>query len=161
MGDPDRPAQRRLTARMWTSAGWLTGTLHVPIDVPLLSFLNREEEFLTLTDAQLPWQRKALPFLALQRNAALVVVPETEEVEGATEGPVSHQVSCLLDGGVVMGTLRLPRDERVSDRLTRRQRFFVLRDCTVGIDVDGGRQTIEGTPAAIINGRGLVGVAET
>ena len=148
---------------MWTSAGWLTGTLHVPVDIPLLSFLNRPDDFLTLTEVQLPWQRNPLPFLALQRNATLLVIPEVDEVEGATEGPVSHQVSCLLQGGVVMGTLRLPHDERVSDRLTRRQRFFVLRDCTVGIDAnaDGDRQTIEGTPAAILNGSRLVGVAET
>lgn len=160
MDGPRAGAHRQVTCRMWTSAGWIGGTLHVPMDTPLLAFLNSDLAFLSLTNVKLPWQDQPLAFLALQTDAIAVVIPAAAELEGMSGGAVAHQVQCLLEQGVVMGTLRLPTDERVSDRLTRRQRFFLLRGVTLGLE-ENERQSVETLSAVVINGAKLLGVAET
>jgi hypothetical protein len=149
-----------VAARIWTSSGWIVGTFHVPTAQPLLAFLNHTEDFFRLTDVQLPWQSRTLDFLALQRNAMQLVLPHAGELDSDGDGAVPHQVSCLLEGGVVMGTLGLPERERVSDRLIALQHFFVLRDCTVGLDYQAGRSSVESASRAVINASRVIGVAE-
>lgn len=136
------------------------GTFHVPAGETLLGVLDRSK-FFTLTHVTLPQGGDALPFFALSRTATVLILPgATGIVTPAPEGHVHHQVSCLLERGVVMGALHLPASVRVSDHLIGTERFFVLGDCTVGIDAGGRGGSVEATHAAILNAQRVVGVAE-
>lgn len=157
--DSERVKQRTVAARVYTPSGWIHATFHLPAELAFLAFLNRTEDFFTLTSVYLPWQQKPLDFLALQRSAALLVLPDPSEAGTVDEGMIPHQVSCLLQGGVVMGTLHLPKEERVSDRLMHGGHFHALRNCTVGLDATAGAR-VEGAPAALVNATRVVGIAE-
>lgn len=148
--------QKKIPSRIYTPSGFILGTFHVSERQSLVSHLE-SNDFFTLTDVTLPRQSRPLPFLALQRSATLLVVPSGAEPVTGIEGGVVHQVSCLLSGGVVMGALRLPDKERVSDHLMGTKGFVVLRDCTIGVDESG---RVEATQVALVNARAVVGVAE-
>ncbi|MBW2211722.1 MAG: hypothetical protein JRG67_11890, partial [Deltaproteobacteria bacterium] len=96
--------------RLFTPTGWVIGTLHVPEGVGLLPFLNGDEAFFRMTNED--------ALLGLH--------------EGDTR--TRHDVACLFDGGLVMGTLPLPKGVRVSDELMQSEEFFAIEDCTLGID---------------------------
>jgi hypothetical protein len=161
MSDAPPTVQRKqVPSRIFTQAGWIIGTFHLSLDEDLPTHLNRSE-FFTLTEVKLPHQMRPLPFMALQRTATILVLPgDPSVVPEAPAGTVVHQVSCLLEGGVVMGALRLPRDLRVSDHLIGASRFFVLRDCTVGLDRTSGTPSVEAASAALVSAQRVVGVAE-
>ena len=127
--------QSAATVRMYTPAGWVIGTLHVPDGATLLAFLNGDDSFFRMTNVSLPEQPRTISFLALQRKAVLLVVPG-EDAQGEYErrGSALHDVACLFDGGLVMGTLALDEGVRVSDELMQSKEFFAIEDCTVGID---------------------------
>jgi len=161
MTDAARPEQRKVTARIYTPSGWILATFHVPTGQGFTDFLNASKDFFALTEVQLPRQTKPLAFLALQRTAAILLMPEDREIGEPEDGSVTHQVSCLLEGGVLMGALRLPESMRVSDHLMdRSSRFLVLRDCTVGLDAAGGNASVEAASVAIVNSGRVVGVSE-
>ncbi len=160
MGEVPTTPHTQVVSRIFTSSGWVVGTFHVPAGDSLLSHLERSK-FFTLTDVVLPQGGDALPFFALSRDATVLILPgEPEAVKPSAQGEVLHQVSCLLEKGVVMGTLHLPGEVRVSDHLLGTERFFVLGDCTVGIDAGGRGGSVEAAAATILNAQRVVGVAE-
>lgn len=155
------PSQRKLGTRFLTPSGWVVGTLHVPDKQPLLAFLNATEAFFRLTNVSLPEQPESLPFLALARHAALIVVPPSDAHLGIEVHPnyVRHEVVCLFDGGLLMGTLPLPSGVRVSDELMHSEQFFVVENCTVGLD-SAVEATMEAEPLVLVQASQLFGVAE-
>ena len=162
MGDTsERPAQRRVRARIYTPSGWLTGTLHVLEDQPLLGFLEGDRGFFTLTDVKIPGQPQALPFLALQRRAAVLVVPSGDgPFSPPHDTPVRHAVSCLFAGGVLLGTLPLAEDVRVSDALMEAPGFFLLEDCTIAVDRPGAPPVAEAASHVFVHAPAILGVSE-
>ncbi len=160
MGEAPQTPHTQVVSRIFTSSGWVVGTFHVPAGESLLSLLERSK-FFSLTEVVLPQGGDALPFFALAREATVLVVPgEPDAVDPAAQGGIKHQVSCLLEHGVVMGTLHLQNGVRVSDHLIGAKRFFVVGDCTVGIDADERGGSMEAATAAILNAQRVVGVAE-
>ena len=160
MGDAPQTPHTQVVSRIFTTSGWVVGTFHVPSGASLLGLLDRSK-FFTLTNVTLPQGGDPLPFFALSRIATVLILPgEGATLNPTAQGEVKHQVSCLLEKGVVMGALHLPADVRVSDHLVGTERFFVLGDCTVGIDAGGRGGSVEATPAAILNAQRVVGVAE-
>jgi len=149
------------TVRLFTPAGWVIGTLHVPAGVGLLPFLNSQQAFYRMTNVSLPDQPQTIPFLALQRKAVLVVVPGEDAHLGLHEADsgARHEVACLFDGGLVMGTLRLPRGVRVSDELMQSQEFFAIEDCTLGIDASP-EPVMEAEKLVLVHAAEMFGVAE-
>ena len=149
------------TVRLFTPTGWVIGTLHVPKGVGLLPFLNGDEAFFCMTNVSLPEQPRTIPFLALQRNAVLIVVPGEKVLLGVHEDNtrVRHEVACLFDGGLVMGTLPLPKGVRVSDELMRSKEFFALEDCTLGIDASP-EPIMEAEELVFVHAAQMFGVAE-
>jgi len=149
------------TVRLFTPTGWVIGTLHVPEGMGLLPFLNGGEAFFRMTNVSLPEQPRTIPFLALQRKAVFVVVPG----EGATLGihepadQVRHEVACLFDGGLVMGTLPLPKGVRISDELMQSEEFFAIEDCTLGIDASP-EPIMEAEELVFVHAAEVFGVAE-
>lgn len=149
------------TVRFFTPTGWVIGTLHVPEGTGLLPYLNRDEAFFRMTNVSLPEQPRTIPFLALQRKAVLIVVPGEDTLLGIHEDPdrQRHEVTCLFDGGLVMGTLCLPRGVRVSDELMHSQEFFAIEDCTLGIDASP-EPTMEAEELVFVHAAEMFGVAE-
>jgi hypothetical protein len=149
------------TVRLFTPTGWVIGTLHVPEGVGLLPFLNGGEAFFRMTNVSMAEQPQTIPFLALQRKAVLIVVPG----EGATLGLQDdeererHEVACLFAGGLVMGTLPLPKGVRVSDELMHSEEFFAIEDCTVGIDASPD-PVMEAEELVFVHAAEMFGVAE-
>jgi len=149
------------TVRLFTPAGWVIGTLHVPPGFGLLPFLNGGEAFFRMTNVSLPEQPRTIPFLALQRKAVLVVVPGEDAVLGLhdVDHRARHEVACLFDGGLVMGTLPLPKGVRVSDELMQSQEFLAIEDCTLGID--GSPEPImEAEELVLVHAAEMFGIAE-
>ena len=149
------------TVRLFTPTGWVIGTMHVPVGVGLLPFLNGDESFFRMTNVSLPEQPQTIPFLALQRKAVLIVVPGEKTLLGLDEDAQGerHEVACLFNGGVVMGTLPLPKGVRVSDELMQSQRFFAIEDCTLGIDASP-EPVMEAEELVFVHAAEMFGVAE-
>jgi len=149
------------TVRLFTPTGWVIGTMHVPEGVGLLPFLNGDESFFRMTNVSLPEQPRTIPFLALQRKAILVVVPGEDALLGIHDdkGGVRHEVACLFDGGLVMGSLPLPRGVRVSDELMQSQEFVAIENCTLGIDASP-EPIMEAEELVFVHAPQMFGVAE-
>lgn len=157
------PIQRKAPVRLFTDSGWMTGTLHVPEKEPLLDFLNSDRTFFTLTEVALQHGAK-LPFLALARNAILLIEPTEEELVesiGRTSTRTKlRQVSALFQGGMIMGTLALPADSRVSDEVMAASGFLVVGNCTIGLDAPDGPPAMEAALTVLVSAARLIGVAE-
>ncbi len=149
------------TVRLFTPTGWVIGTLHVPEGMGLLPFLNGDDAFFRMTNVSLPEQPRTIPFLALQRKAVFVVVPGEDVKLGIHEpnAHVRHEVTCLFDGGLVMGTLPLPKGVRVSDELMQSEEFFAIEDCTLGIDASP-EPIMEAEELVFVHAAEVFGVAE-
>ncbi len=149
------------TVRLFTPSGWVIGTLHVPVGLGLLPFLNGDEAFFRMTNVSLPEQPRTIPFLALQRKAVLIVVPGEDALLGLHEddGRERHEVACLFDGGMVMGTLPLPEGMRVSDELMQSKEFFAIEDCTLAIDASP-EPIMEAEELVLVHAAEMFGIAE-
>jgi len=127
----------------------------------LLPFLNGGEAFFRMTNVSMPAQPETIPFLALQRKAIFIVVPGEGAVLGLEQDDrrKRHEVACLFDGGLVMGTLSLPKGVRVSDELMESKEFFAIEDCTVGIDASPD-PVMEAEKLVFVHAAEIFGVAE-
>ncbi|MCB9619634.1 MAG: hypothetical protein H6721_22940 [Sandaracinus sp.] len=163
MTSEERPELRLVPVRTLTPAGWIVGTLHVPKAMPLIDFLEAPRAFVSLSDVKLPTGSE-LPFFALAKSALILVQPQPEELVEAvtrTSGRSRlRQVSCLFEGGLVMGTLALPSDHRVSDELLASNGFFVLGHCTIGVDAPAKTPVMEAGIHVIVHSPRLLGVTE-
>ena len=134
--------------------------MHAPAEQGLLPFLNGEEGFFRMTNVSLPEQPRTIPFFAIQRKAVLIVVPgEGAELGTHERGTVRHEIACLFDGGLVMGTLPLPDGVRVSDELMQSREFFAIEDCTLGIDASP-EPIMEAEELVFVHAAEMLGVAE-
>lgn len=159
-----RPEQRKVSAHLYTPAGWMLGTFHVPRRGGFVDHLNQAKGFFTLTEVTLTGRAQQIPFFALQRSAVIfcVLSPDETFLYGENrQAPVMKQVSCLLEMGVLHGTLEMPPQIRVSDYLTSGAGFITLRNCNVllGTSAHGGvveqrYQTI------ILNSERVIGVSD-
>lgn len=127
----------------------------------MLPFFNGDEAFFRMTNVSLPAQPQTIPFLALQRKAVLLVVPGEDALLGLHEHPEQerHEVACLFDGGLVMGTLPLRKGVRVSDELMQSEEFFAIEDCTLGIDASP-EPIMEAEELVFVHAAEMFGVAE-
>lgn len=155
-----RPKQRSISVAVYTSAGWVSGSVSAPPLQGLIDFLNQSKGFVKLTGVTLP-SGAALPFFALQRKAAVVVVPLTEDekpgrtVVGATS---PRLVSILLDSGALTGVIDVVSNLRVSDYLMQHTDFIGLRDCEMHVAAPGVAPGA--IPYAIVNAERIIGASE-
>ncbi len=158
-----RPDQRQVSAKIFTPIGWLSGSLHVGRSNTLLESVNAMKTFIKLTDVELSETGKKMPFLALQRNTVQLIVPEEStdrlEIFQSTDA-VPKDVVCLLEAGVVKGTVRLLPDIRVSDFMAKSTGFFALRDCSSAIWQTNEGSASQAVPSVLINALRIVGVSE-
>lgn len=152
-----RPPQRTIPARILTPAGWMTGTFHVSRLHSFLDYASQAASFFTLTHVTLPGQKDALPFLALRRSAARVILPSCDESQLMLSPPQGetdeHKVRCMLEAGVLSGMLTLKRRVRVSDFLAHHVGYLMLRDCLLG-------EARISAPVAFVSSSAVVAIAD-
>ena len=160
-----RPEQQSIPARIFTTAGWVSGFVRAAKRHVWLDHLNTCGPWIKMTDVVLPARQEKVSFFALARTSAVLVEP-TEPDPGLAMQPILgekkvHQVDCLLDVGVAHGTLELPPNIRVSDHLAQKTDFMALRDCRLQLFGRYGEATLEmQLKLAFINCGRIVGVSE-
>lgn len=161
------PTQNHIQVLIFTPSGWIRGMIHVPEVQNLFAFLNTSDEILKVTDAVLPGAPQAHPFLALQKSATLLVVPQPGQNLGKTPepSPVPKErrlVTCLLTLGSIRGRLDVPESRRTSDFLIRSPRFMELHQCHIGPNpyLDPKEASGEALPLVYVNASAMVGTTE-
>jgi hypothetical protein len=159
-----RSRLRRVPIDALTALGWLNGTLHVPSHLVLSEFLALGSHPLKLTEAQVPNEPDRLPFVALRRDALVIVTPGlAEEGEGteASDYTTDLQVACLLPMGLLRGTLRVIYNLRLSDHLQQTGHLLTLNRCLLA--PYGGTANSPGARGlhqAIVNLNHALGISE-
>ena len=161
-----RPRLRRVPIEALTGRGWLNGTLHVPSHLALSDFLALGSQPLKLTEAQVPDEPDRLAFVALRRDALVIVAPGlAEEGDGAEPSAYTTdlQIACLLPMGLLRGTLRVIYNLRLSDHLRLQSGFIVVRDAqwtphrVAGEAQQDARRTL---PCVLVNAALVIGIEE-
>jgi hypothetical protein len=160
-----RPKTRSVTATVHTSAGWIRGTFTLPAIQGFLDFLNQSKGFHKLVNVTLP-DGSEVPFLAVPRSAALALVPNQDDQNlqsrNLTGATAAHRILCLLDAGVIRGTLETANNLRVSDYLMQHSDFIALRDATIDFgSTPLGSDVAQPIPFIVILASGVVGVSES
>ncbi|MFN8012405.1 MAG: pentapeptide repeat-containing protein [Holophagaceae bacterium] len=163
-GGKYHPPLKQIPALIFTTAGWIRGTFHVPVMHGFMDYLQRSGELLKLTDVTLPHLKKQLDFFGLRRISALMIIPDCEEellslpmIMGKND---TFTASFLLESGSVTGNVTIEADIRISDYLNQ-SRFLVLRDTIVGSHGGtGGKGQSARFPLLILNSHGIIGTSE-
>ena len=168
--DTASPAQRaqttmrRVTVNALSDAGWVTGSLHVPLQVRLIDYMNRAPDFLSLTDVFMEAHTQGIPFFALQRHAIVFLIVEGQEEPQSVEdtGIVEeHLISCLLVMGSLVGKVMVKPGVRLSDALAKRKKFMPVTECTYRLRVPRTKDiTEEYRPFVLLNCDKIVGLSE-
>ncbi|MBK8726702.1 MAG: pentapeptide repeat-containing protein [Holophagaceae bacterium] len=163
-GGKYHPPLKHIQALIFTTAGWIRGTFHVPVMHGFMDYLQRSGELLKLTDVTLPHLKKQLDFFGLRRISALMIIPDCEEellslplITGKND---TFTASFLMESGSVTGNVTIEADIRISDYLNQ-SRFLVLRECIVGSHGGGaGKGQSARFPLLILNSHGIIGTSE-
>ncbi|MGK2856141.1 MAG: hypothetical protein ACSLFQ_02920 [Thermoanaerobaculia bacterium] len=126
-------SHRTVPVAIRSSAGWVTGRIHLDGETSLLRHLNESGAFFRLTDVQLPGEKRLRQFFAIHvREAAFVVPLDCEEVKSAKEFPnetLRHEVACLLPEGPMFCSFDVLAGIRVSDYLMNHTNFIPVHRC--------------------------------
>lgn len=158
-----RTGLRQVAVDLLTPLGWLNGTLHVPSHLPLEEHLALGRHDLKVTGVAVPDEPDRLRFLALRRDAVVIVAPSLadDEEDPASEYTGTRQVACLLPAGMLRGTLRVFVNLRLSDHLQQQGQLITLRHCLLapyGATAHSpGARTLH---TAIVNLRHAIGISE-
>ena len=156
-----KPSQRRVHIDVLATAGWISGTFHVPVKNSLVATLNKKGEFLSLTQVATGEDAPVLDFLALRREAIMLVIPEADDIERHASLPPGHyehaRVRCILADATVEGTIQMLASLRISDFLETNPGFFLLSDASLSLH-DGQRH--ERVPHLIVNTTHVLAVSD-
>ncbi len=160
-----RPAQQSIPAQIFTTAGWVSGAIHAPERHVWLDHVNSCGPWIKLTDAKLPGRDELVSFFALARTSAVLIQPTAPDPKRAVQPILGdkavHHVDCLLDVGVISGSLELSPVIRVSDYLAHETDFMALRDCELQLFGRFGEATLQmQLPLAFVNCGRIIGVSE-
>ena len=161
-----KPNQRSIPANVLTRAGWLTGTFHIAERSRFVDAMNRPTEFMRLTDVSMRGRFDSLPFLGLQRSAMILIVPPATETQlqwrPEVEPLEKHDVACLLDLGVVYGTVDVLKNVRVSDYFVHKTDFVLLTNARLRVGAPGATNVAEQKqPFVVVNASCVIGVSDT
>ena len=161
---PQAPAVSLIPARIFTSAGWIIGKLHVGAELSMVDFLNHTQEFFSLADVILEDRPKVIPLFTLRRSAIMFLVVETNEGLEPALHPrnlVEHAISCLLQNGILYGRVNIMQGVRLSDHLSRKSGFVLVRDCHFRLQNPWEDRIIDHRePAVLLNPQAVIGVSE-
>jgi hypothetical protein len=159
------PPLRKVTANVLTELGWLHGTFNTPLRQTLVDFLAPGVQVIKFTRVQLPHGGGVIPFVALRREAIMLIEPtfgdEMIETPGSVGRTTPRDVTCLLGVGQVKGMLEVLVNVRVSDFLRQQANLIVIHHgmfVPYGEADDSGKARRLGT--VIVNLSAAIGVAE-
>ena len=159
-----RPPIREIPSVLFTTAGWIRGTYHVPQLHGFLDFLGKAGDFLKLTDVTLPHLKKHLAYFGIRRNAVLMIIPDCPEEMLHLPKPLGKvrtlSISFLLESGTVTGDLALEGEIRTSDFLSKENRWIVLRDCVLGTSGASAAGSESRFPLMLLNVACIIGASE-
>ncbi len=159
------PPLRKTTADVLTPLGWLHGTFQVPQYQSLLDFLAPNVQVIKFTRVLLPQEKESIPFVGLQRESVILIEPtqpdEPVEAAGSLGRTTPREVGCLLEVGMLRGTLEVLVNVRVSDYLRQQPGFIVLRRCVLTpYGEAAGSAQARRISTAVVNLARVVGVSE-
>jgi len=158
------PPMRRVTVNALTDAGWVAGSLHVPLQVRLVDYLNRAPDFLSLTEVFMEGHAEAIAYLALQRQAIVFMLVEGQEESLSVEDTGimdEHLVSCLFRMGSLKGKIMVKPGTRLSDVLAKQRKFIAVTECTYWLRAhQGGDASAKYGPFLLLNRDKIVGLSE-
>ncbi len=158
------PDQRTIVSQILTTAGWVDGTFHILRHAKFVAQLNKEDEFLKITDVSFVGKKQKMPFFALQKDAAVLIVPpptESDLILDTTEEKEAKHVFCVFEGGVISGTLMIRKGVRISDFLIKQKGFVLLKRCNLRLgDLHEEFFVDEDHPSIIVNSSKILGVTE-
>lgn len=162
---PESAAVNLVPVRIFTSAGWIIGKMHVGAGLSIVDFLNHTQDFFSLADVVLEGRPKVIPLFTLQRSAIMFLVLETDEGLEPALHPrnlVEHAISCLLESGTLYGKVNIMQGVRLSDHLSRRGGFVLVRDCHFRLQNPWEDRAIDHRePAVLLNPQAVIGVSES
>ena len=160
-----RPKQRTVKARILTEAGWIQGCFNIPHNALFLDYMNRPITFDNLTQVTVEPYRLSSEFLMLQRRAIILIqfledVPEL--LDRFAENTAPRQIFCLLDKGIIRGSLALLRNIRVSDHFNNRRGFVLLSQCRslLALPLPEGKKESQ-HPVLLLNTDYILGVSDS
>lgn len=155
---------REARCRLYTVAGWMHGTMHIPARVQLLEFLNHSGQIYRMTDVALPGRPSRERFFAVERSAIIIVIPDNPtEITGVRSigARRSHHVLWLLPSGSALeGVMDILQDVRVSDHLIHNDGFVVLHGATFFERVGASTMVEPGVAAVALQASRAIGVTE-
>lgn len=167
MTDAAQPILHRLVpVRIMTTAGWVSGNVHLPITRRLLEAWRSGHPFIPLTDAVVEGLPRPIPFFALHRTALqFCLVDDDQPLETlppSARPTVQHHVTCLLAAGRIMGSLRVPKDVRLSDHVTHHEmELFVLEEARIEVRDPWSQNLVQlSDQRVVVEPRALVGISE-
>ena len=152
-------------ARMFTSRGWMTGTLRTVAGQTMMDFIEHSHRFITFTAVQIAGYDQAIDYLSFQREAIGVMLPpdgqEWRARPPGNEGQFKTvRVLLLFEQGAVRGCLEIPARVRVSDFFMNRDGFVQVTQSHVRLPDPQGQRTNELHALALVNTSHVVGVSE-
>ena len=157
------PAQRDAVADLLTTAGWVTGAFMIPAMRSINDWTNQQHDFFKLKDVKLPGMQATIPFFVLQRRSVVLVIPHAAEQSVKTALAAEKEdkdVSCAFHGGVVSGTLTVPKGLRVSDVALQRDPFFPIAHCTLYLRTGPIPEIRRDIGMILVNRAAILGVSE-
>jgi hypothetical protein len=127
-----RPQLRKVPIEVLSPMGWLSGLLHVPLHQTLVEFLSLAPRLVKLTKVRIPQESEVRPFVALQREAIILVAPSLDDsVDTPRDRAYAalREVACLMPAGVLRGSLAVLLNMRLSDHLQQHGPLITLRHC--------------------------------
>jgi len=159
----NRPELRKVPAELLTTLGWVSGTLHLPPHQGLIEFLALNPQLLKLTAVRIPGEVDPIPFVALRREAVILVAPALpkEHVQDVSPGPTwAREIACLLPIGSLRGTITVPEGLRLSDHLQQQGQLLLMRHCLLApYGATLNAPDARSLPAAVVDLRHVAGVA--
>jgi len=156
-------SHRTVPVAIRSSAGWVTGRIHLDTSTSLLRHINESGAFFRLTDVMLPGEKRLRQFFAIHvRETAFVVPLDCEEEKGAREfasETLRHDVACLLPEGPMFCSFDVLAGIRVSDYLMNHTAFIPVRRCWTPFPGLPGT-LVEPVEFGFLNAARVVGVSE-
>jgi hypothetical protein len=166
-GDPMSQYQlsmKMIPCAILTHSGWIEGTFHVPQHHGFIEFLTRSEDYLKLTEVNLPYLKKHIQFFVLRRDEVQAIIPRCQEsllnLPHTTKNPKLHQVTLLLLNGCIVGTMNIEINSRVSDYMMKGHQWIPLHDCLMGVSPAAAINSDSKLPLVLVSSHSITGASE-
>jgi hypothetical protein len=156
---------RLVPVRILTPLGWVPCAFTIPRLTTFSDWLDHQGPFLRPSSARIPGGDGHVTSFVLQRDAAMLVVPDdpADAVRGEIVGAerVEHEVAFMLEVGVIRGRLETLAHVSLGDWLMHHPGFVLLKEVTVSLAGAPRSSGIQRHPGVLVNAARVIGVIES